>query len=179
LASKDWPELCKPDLGAVVFPTVSDVKAIRAFFLAAWRQAGPGGLGWAGATESNIQEISSEEFVSSLLSNPETKVFAFSQGGRILGIAVNRKMDESTVELAGIIVQQDSLGQGIGTALLKIAITSAKELGFLSMRVKTEANNQNAISFYKKNGFTEFGMGEEVVDGKRVKVVNLTLSLKK
>lgn len=179
MASKDWPELCKPDLGAVVFPTVSDVKAIRAFFLAAWRQAGPGGLGWAGATESNIQEISSEGFISSLLSNPETKVLAFSQDRRILGIAVNRKMDESTVELAGIIVQQDAIGKGIGTALLKSAIISAKELGFLSMRVKTETNNENAISFYRENGFTEVSMEDQEVDGKAVKVVNLTLSLKK
>jgi ribosomal protein S18 acetylase RimI-like enzyme len=166
-------------LGSVVFPTVRDVKAIREFFLVAWRQAGSEALGWAGATESNIQEISSEGFISSLLSSPETKVFAFSQEGRILGIAVNRKMDESTVELAGIIVQQDALGKGIGTALLKSAITSSKELGFLSMRVKTETNNQNAISFYRKNGFTELGTGDEEVDGKSVSVVNLTLSLRK
>ena len=162
----------------MVFPTVRDVKAIRAFFLAAWRQAGPEALGWAGATENNIQEISSEGFISSLLSKPEAKVFAFSQDGRIVGIAVNRKMDESTVELAGIIVQQDTVGKGIGTALLKSAIASAKEQGFLSMRVNTETNNQNAISFYRKNGFTELGMAEEEVDGKPVKVVNLTLSLK-
>jgi ribosomal protein S18 acetylase RimI-like enzyme len=154
------------------------VKAIRAFFLEAWRQAGPEALGWAGATESNIQEISSEEFISSLLSKPETRVFAFSHDGRIVGIAVNRKMDESTVELAGIIVQQDAIGRGVGTALLKSAIASAKELGFLSMRVKTETNNQNAISFYRKNGFTQLGTGEEEVDGKAVKLVNLTLSLK-
>jgi ribosomal protein S18 acetylase RimI-like enzyme len=163
----------------VVFPTVRDVKAIREFFLAAWRQAGPEALGWAGATESNVQEISSEGFISSLLSKPETKMFAFSQEGRIVGIAVNRKVDESTVELAGIIVQQDAIGKGIGTALLKSAIASAKELGFLSMRAKTEANNQNAISFYRKNGFTECGIGEEDVDGKAVKVANLALSLKR
>jgi ribosomal protein S18 acetylase RimI-like enzyme len=165
-------------LGFVVLPTVRDVDAIRAFIVAAWRQAGPEALGWAGATENNIQEISSEGFISSLLSNPETKVFAFSQDGRIVGIAVNRKMDESTVELAGIMVQQDATGKGIGTALLKTAITSAKDLGFLSMRVKTETNNQHAVSFYRKNGFTELGTGEEEVDGKAVKVVNLALSLK-
>jgi ribosomal protein S18 acetylase RimI-like enzyme len=164
-------------LGSVVVPTVRDVQAIRAFFLEAWRQAGPQALGWAGATESNIQELSSEDFISSLLSKPETKAFAFSQDGRIVGIAVNRKMDESTVELAGIIVQRDAIGKGIGTALLKSAIASAKERGFLSMRVKTEANNQNAISFYRKNGFTELGTGEEDVDGKAVKVMNLGLSL--
>ena len=179
MTSNDRSQLCKSDLGSVVFPTVRDVKAIREFFLAAWRQAGPEALGWAGATESNIQEISSEGFISSLLSNPETKVFAFSQDGRILGIAVNRKMDESTVELAGIIVQQDAIGKGIGTALLKSAIISAKELGFLSMRVKTETNNENAISFYRENGFTEVSMEDQEVDGKAVKVVNLTLSLKK
>lgn len=164
-------------MGSVVFPTVSNVKAIRAFFLEAWRQAGPEALGWAGASEDNIQEISSEGFISSLLSNPEIKVFAFSQDGRIVGIVVDRKMDESTVELAGIIVQQDAIGKGIGTALLKSAIDSAKDLGFLSMRVKTETNNQNAISFYRKNGFTELGIGEEELDGKAVKVVNLALSL--
>jgi len=76
-------------------------------------------------------------------------------------------------------VQQDAIGKGIGTALLKSAIISAKELGFLSMRVKTETNNQNAISFYRENGFRELGMGDQEVDGKTVKVVNLTLSLKK
>ena len=165
------------NLGSVIFPTVRDVKAIREFFLEAWRQAGPQALGWAGATESNIQEISSEGFISSLLSKTGTKVLVFSQDGRIVGIAVNRKMDESTVELAGIIVQREATGKGIGTALLKSAIASAKELGFLSMHVKTETNNQNAISFYRKNGFTELGTGEEDVDGKTVKVMNLGLSL--
>lgn len=164
-------------LGSVIFPTTGDVKEIRAFFLEAWRQAGPEALGWAGATESNIGEISSENFISSLLSRPDVKVMAFSQDGRIVGIAVNRKIDQESVELAGIIVQQDAIGKGIGTALLKSAVASAKEQGFLSMRVKTETNNQNAISFYKKNGFSEQGLGEEDVDGKSVKVVNLALSL--
>jgi ribosomal protein S18 acetylase RimI-like enzyme len=46
------------------------------------------------------------------------------------------------------------------------------------MHVKTETNNHNAISFYRKNGFTELGIGEEEFDGQTVKVVNLTLSLK-
>lgn len=166
-------------MNSVIFPTLRDVKEIRAFFLEAWRQAGPEALGWAGATESNIQEISSESFISSLLSKPEVRLIAFSQNGRIVGIAVNRKMDdEGAVELAGIIVQQNTVGKGIGTELLKSAVSSAKELGFHSMHVKTETNNQNAIAFYKKNGFTEQGEGEEEVDGRLVKVVNLRLNLK-
>jgi ribosomal protein S18 acetylase RimI-like enzyme len=149
------------------------VKKIRAFFLEAWRQAGPDALGWAGANQSNIQEISSEDFISSLLSQPEAKVIAFSENERIVGIAVIRKIDQNSVELAGIIVQEDAKGKGIGTKLLKMAIDSAKELGFRTVHVKTETNNRNAISFYKKNGFIDEGLGEENVEGKIVKVKKL------
>jgi N-acetylglutamate synthase-like GNAT family acetyltransferase len=48
-----------------------------------------------------------------------TKMFICEDKRRkIVGFALNKKISERDVELAGIIVLQDSLRRGIGTALI-------------------------------------------------------------
>jgi L-amino acid N-acyltransferase YncA len=151
---------------------------IGRFIIEAWREAGPKALGWTGATEEKILDISSEKFLAGLLSSPDTKMFICEDKRRkIVGFALNKKISESDVELAGIIVLQDSLGRGIGTALIKRAIGSAISLHFHRMLVKTEADNKRAISFYKAKGFAEVGKKVESVQGSEVELVHLELQL--
>ena len=45
-------------------------------------------------------------------------------------------------------------GLGIGRQLLKHAIAFAKESGYSDIVLETSQNQQQAIHFYKKNGFT-------------------------
>ena len=143
----------------------------------AWKRAGPGALGWTGASEDTIQEISSGEYLKKLVSNPKMKVFSSEEDGEITGFAVNRVLDESTMELAGMIVREDLLGKGIGSLLLSKCVEFAKEAGFVNIVVKTETSNERAINFYVKKGFVRLGDAVETVEGSNVALVTLKLAL--
>jgi ribosomal protein S18 acetylase RimI-like enzyme len=145
--------------------------------LDAWKRAGPQALGWAGATEDTIHEISSEEHLKGLVSDPKLKFYVSEENGEITGFAVNRVQDGSTMELAGIIVRDDLLGKGIGSLLISKCIDSARDAGFASLVVKTEASNERAISFYMKRGFVRIGNAVETVENSNVELAMLRLVL--
>ena len=160
-----------------VEPSRDQVRALGKFVLDAWKRAGPQALGWTGATEDTIHEISSEEHLMELVSDPKLKLFVTEENGEISGFAVNRVHDASTIELAGIIVRDDLLGKGFGSLLISKCISSARDAGFTSMVVKTEASNERAISFYVKNGFVRLGKVVETVDNSKVDLAMLRLLL--
>jgi ribosomal protein S18 acetylase RimI-like enzyme len=141
--------------------------------LDAWNRAGPQALGWAGATEDTIHEISSEEHLMELVSDSKLKFFVSEENGEITGFAVNRVQDGSTIELAGIIVRDDLLGKGIGSLLISQCIESARDAGFASMVVKTEASNERAIGFYMKRGFVRIGNAVETVENSKIDLAML------
>jgi ribosomal protein S18 acetylase RimI-like enzyme len=145
--------------------------------LDAWKRAGPQALGWAGATEDTIHEISSEEHLKGLVSGSKLKFYVSEENGEITGFAVNRVQDASTMELAGIIVRGDLLGKGIGSLLISKCIDSARDAGFASMVVKTEASNERAISFYMKRGFVRIGNVVETVENSKIELAILRLVL--
>jgi putative acetyltransferase len=145
--------------------------------LDAWKRAGPQALGWAGATEDTIHEISSEEYLMELVFDSKLKFFVSEENGEITGFAVNRVQDGSTMELAGIIIRGDLLGKGVGSLLISKCIDSARGAGFASMVVKTEASNERAISFYMKRGFVRIGNVVETVENSKIDLAMLRLVL--
>jgi ribosomal protein S18 acetylase RimI-like enzyme len=145
--------------------------------LEAWKRAGPRALGWTGATEETIHEISSDKYLKELVSNPKLKLFVSEENGEITGLAINRVQDSSTMELAGIIVREDLLGKGIGSLLLSTCIDSARDAGFANMVVKAETSNDRAISFYTKKGFVRVGNTVETVETSKVDLTTLRLAL--
>jgi N-acetylglutamate synthase-like GNAT family acetyltransferase len=158
--------------------TLADVHKLVTFFLQAWSEAGPGALGFTGTTEKTIREVDSEEFLKERLSNPYVKMHFVEDGGKILGFAATRRIDENTIELSGIIVLESATGKGIGTELVKKVISSASQVGFRKIVVKTEVFNQRAIGFYTKMGFAEVGKTSENVEGTSVDVVVLEKALR-
>jgi putative acetyltransferase len=160
-----------------VEPNPDQIRALGRFVLDAWSRAGPQALGWTGATEDTIHEISSEEYLMELASDPKLKLFVTEQNGEITGFAANRVQDASTIELAGIIVRDDLLGKGIGSLLISRCIDFAREAGFSSIVVKTEISNERAISFYTKRGFARLGNVVETVGNSRVELETLKLVL--
>jgi ribosomal protein S18 acetylase RimI-like enzyme len=151
--------------------------AIGRFILDAWKRAGPGALGWTGATEDTIQEISSEKHLKKLVSDPKMKFFLCEENGETTGFAVNRIQNSSTMELAGIVVREDLLGKGIGSLLLSKCIEFAREAGFVTMVVKTEMSNERAINFYMKKRFVQVGDTVETVENSKVELAVLKLTL--
>ena len=57
----------------------------------------------------------------------------------------------------GISIDQAYWGLGIGTALTKACIECAEKAGYEQLELTVVAENENAISIYKKAGFVEFG----------------------
>ena len=156
---------------------MADVQKLIKFFLQAWREASSGALGFTGATEETIKEIASEEFLKTRLSDPNVGIYIVEDRGKVLGFAATRKIDENIIELSGIIVAESAAGKGIGTRLIEKVISSARQVGFRQIVVKTEVLNKRAIGFYKKMGLAEVGKTTESVEGTSVDVVVLKKAL--
>jgi len=146
----------------------NDVSKLSAFFIEAWKEAGPGALGFTGATDEAIREIASEEFLKKRLATPTIQMMVAEEGRRIIGFSSVRRVEAGEAELSGIVVLESATGRGVGSRLLRKALDAARKRGFNSVRVKTEVTNERAINFYRKAGFTETGKAVERVGGARV-----------
>jgi ribosomal protein S18 acetylase RimI-like enzyme len=154
-----------------------DVERLIEFLHKAWKEAGPGALGWTGATEETIRHIASYGFLSNLLEREDTRVFIAHDDGRVVGFASNRMAGDGLVELSGIVVLESLTGVGIGGRLLEHSIEAAKEDGCTEMVVKTESFNERAVNFYLRKGFRSEATVEEEVEGSKVELVELVLTL--
>jgi ribosomal protein S18 acetylase RimI-like enzyme len=157
--------------------TLNDFGSLSGFFIKAWKEAGPGALGFGGATEESIGEISSKEFLRTVLDNSSTPIFIAEDERRIVGFASLKEINIDCVELSGIVVLKHFEGKGIGTRLFKMAKEFAGVKGYKKIVVKTESFNERAIEFYKKMGFSEAGKVVEAVEGTKIDLVELELSI--
>ncbi len=148
----------------------NDVSKLSAFFVEAWKEAGPGALGFAGATDGAITEIASEEFLKRRLATPTIQMMVAEEGRRIIGFSSVRKAEERQAELSAIVVLRSSEGRGVGSRLLRKALDAARKRGFRSMIAKTEVTDEKSIRFYASAGFTESGKALERIGGARVEV---------
>ncbi|MBI3233349.1 MAG: GNAT family N-acetyltransferase [Bacteroidetes bacterium] len=83
-------------------------------------------------------------------------------------IAFNTKCPVESIdapEITTLYVLERFLGQGIGKILLTKAIIIVKRMNFEDVWLTVFHQNDRAISFYKKNGFTEIGKTHFVMDG--------------
>jgi ribosomal protein S18 acetylase RimI-like enzyme len=162
---------------AVTEATSDDVRALSDLLTESWREAGPGAAGFGGATDQVIAEISAPEAVAALIDDPRRRVFLAMTGGRPVGFAATRALDDTRVELAGIIVLREAAGLGVGTALVAQAVEEARTAGFEVMVVHTETTNDTAITFYEHRGFSATGTEVDDVDGVGVEVLVLERTL--
>jgi ribosomal protein S18 acetylase RimI-like enzyme len=130
-----------------------------------------------GASEDTLREISAEKYLKTVISNPKMRFFSSEEHGEITGFAVNRVQDDSTMELAGIIVREDLLSQRIGSFRLSKCVEFARETGFTNMVVKIEMSNERALNFYVKKGFVQVGDTVETVEDSKVELATLKLAL--
>jgi len=149
---------------------MTDAKALGAFLTRAWREAGPGALGFTGASEDAIRDISSADFLVKKINDPNLRMIVADAGGDIVGFASIRAEGPRAAELSGIVVLQSASGSGIGTRLIQRTFRLAAGLGFKTMVVRTEVFNERAIGFYKRNGFTESATATEKVGRMKVPV---------
>lgn len=157
--------------------TAADAGAFAAFFWEAWQQAGPNAPGFAGATDEIVRELTTQAAIVERLGGPDRRMFLARSGGRVVGFAATTRINDATVELAGIIVLQSLLGHGIGTVLVTETVASCRNTGYQRMVVKTETDNQRALDFYESHGFARTEQSTEDVDGESVPVWRLLRTL--
>ncbi len=154
-----------------------DASELGTFILGSWKEAGPHALGWVGANDETINELASPPYLQRRISRRNSGILVARKGGEIVGFVANRKIDEREVELTGVIVLRGKEGLAVGSELLLCAKAAAAKSSYRKMIVRTEADNNRAITFYKSNGFVELGKVEEMVDGERVAFVELAVEL--
>ena len=157
--------------------TAADAGAFAAFFWEAWQQAGPNAPGFVGATDEIIRELTTQAAIVERLGGPDRRMFLARLGERVVGFSATNRIDDTTVELAGIIVLQSLLGHGIGTELVAETVASCHDAGYQRLIVKTEADNQRALGFYESHGFVRTDQSTEIVDGQPVPVWQLLRTL--
>jgi ribosomal protein S18 acetylase RimI-like enzyme len=172
MASRDDPNLVR-----VREAGNKDIAAIARFFKDAWERSGPNAPGWAGASDEVIEDISSPETIRSRIGGPDRRMFLAWAGSRVVGFAATRRTSRTSVELAGIVVLADLVGRGVGTPLLGAAVQAATDEGFDRMTVRTEANNDRALGFYRSRGFEERAGVTEQVGDTQVELVELDRAL--
>lgn len=111
--------------------------------------------------ETTRSAESEGDCLEALRENPrEAEVCAFVDGVLVgsAGISLLRDRDKTRHRAEfGISVLKAFWGKGIGTALTKACIALAGEAGYLQLELEAVAENESALSLYRKCGFAEFG----------------------
>jgi ribosomal protein S18 acetylase RimI-like enzyme len=143
--------------------TESHIPAIGVFFREAWNMTGPDAPGWAGADVEVIEQLTQSEALRERIGGPERRMFLAVADQPVVAFAATRWSGEGPAQLAGIVVLQEMVGQGIGTPLLQVAIERLRADGASSVFVRTEVDNERALGFYRASGFgDERNLSEDV-----------------
>ncbi len=119
-------------------------------------------------TEEQIQQYLTESFAEEKLNrelnHPDSLFFIAWEGENAVGYlkvnsgkAQTELQDENSLEIERIYVKSSHHGKKVGQLLYKKALETAVELEKKYLWLGVWEKNHRAVSFYKKNGFEEFG----------------------
>ena len=66
-----------------------------------------------------------------------------------------KALPKDTIELGRLYLYPQYRGKGLGKALMQIAITQARQLGYQKMVLETHSSMPEAIRLYEKFGFSQ------------------------
>ena len=100
----------------------------------------------------------SQKYLKRHLDDEYSTILVAEDGGEILGYIVF-SYDEwnNSVHIDFLFVRPDKQNQGIGSKLLDTVVDRAKKLGSRILFLETGKTENNAIGFYKRNGFSVAG----------------------
>ncbi|HEX9744915.1 MAG TPA: GNAT family N-acetyltransferase [bacterium] len=112
--------------------------------------------------EMVLDVMTEREHLRRILDNPLSTVFVAESDGQIIGFLTcecgRRRKIRHTAEI-GMSVHREYRRQGIGTELLRVAESWAKETGRIrKLTLNVFATNGPAINLYRKNGFEYEGL---------------------
>ncbi|MGO4709297.1 N-acetyltransferase family protein [Chryseobacterium sp. 2TAF14] len=113
--------------------------------------------------EKYLNENFSEDTVLSELKNTDSEFYFAMYLGDVVGYlkvnfgpAQTEMQDNNSLEIERIYVLQDYLGKKVGQVLYHKALEIAENKNLQYVWLGVWEENQRAVQFYKKNGFTEF-----------------------
>ncbi|PQA93157.1 GNAT family N-acetyltransferase [Chryseobacterium shigense] len=117
------------------------------------------------AMKTYLDESFSTEKVKLELNNPDSHFFiAWEEDNPVGYLKLNSgaaqtelKDDDTSLEIERIYVKKSHHGQKVGQLLYDKALESAQSLGKNYLWLGVWEKNLRALSFYRKNGFEEFG----------------------
>ncbi len=106
----------------------------------------------------------SEEKIADEFKGNGAKFFIVEENGKAVGFCKVKASeipeeleDHRPIEIERIYAIKDSIGKGVGKAMMEHCIAYARENGFDVIWLGVWEHNQPAIAFYKKGGFEFFG----------------------
>lgn len=123
--------------------------------------------------ETYLDHIFAPEQIAAELNRSDSMYLVAAHNGTIIGVSkliAGAPADHqlpNAVELARLYIDAEWHGCGVASALLKVALASAREQGYASVWLCVWQRNARAISFYRKHGFVVFGHTPVFVDDTR------------
>jgi ribosomal protein S18 acetylase RimI-like enzyme len=108
-----------------------------------------------GIPDEYVEKAFSEESMVKAAQDRGSTYYLALEGSEILGFAQVNPENQDTVELDRIVVFPEYSRKGIGTSLLREAISDQKRKGVKTVIVNAGKDESHARRFYEKNGFRE------------------------
>jgi GNAT superfamily N-acetyltransferase len=86
---------------------------------------------------------------------PTGELWLVQAGAYFIGCAALRKLDEQTCELKRMFVQPAYRGLRLGEQLMEIALKTAQDIGYHSMKLDSLRRLKPAVKLYSRYGFEE------------------------
>jgi putative acetyltransferase len=101
-------------------------------------------------------------------SPPTGELFLAIDDGKAVGCVALRALDDATTEMKRLYVRPATRGGGLGKRLVEAAISSARQGGYVELRLDTLATMASAQAVYRSLGFVEIpAYGDAHVPGTR------------
>ena len=79
--------------------------------------------------------------------------FCLIDGGKVVGTAACKKIDDDTAELKALYLESSLRGQGLGASLLDKVIDHARKNGYKRIVLDSMSKYEAALRLYERTGF--------------------------
>ncbi len=102
-------------------------------------------------------ELPGEAYLRKMLNQPEFIVFVVKQkeeviGGLTIHVLQSYYIEKPVAYIYDVAIRPENQGKGVGKALIAEVCRYLKDLGFQEMYVEAEAEDIEALSFYRQTG---------------------------
>ena len=103
---------------------------------------------------TNLENGFEEDYLDSFYENEDNIIFVAEHNNKVVGfLSVNNYKEDGYIYLDDYYIREEYRGKGIGSELMNMAISYAKEDHVDRIMTHVESANKSSIDFYKNRGF--------------------------